>query len=189
MSRSKIILLATFFMVLSAGMVLGRLWATLPVMTVTPPAATQPSPHGSVRQPWWAAQLNLTTQQRQQMDAIWTKTKPLVDETFDRRRQLDTKREDAIEDLLGATQYAAYEKICKDFSDQRLEIENERGKLIKDAEDQTKALLSDSQLKELEALGPHEGHGPRGSGGQGRHSLTTSTTMPAAAGGDGIRPQ
>ena len=36
MSRSKIILLATFFLVLSAGMVLGRLWATLPVMTVAP---------------------------------------------------------------------------------------------------------------------------------------------------------
>src|SRR5271155_1293100 len=102
MSRSKIILLATFFMVLSAGMVLGRLWATLPIMTVTPPAATQPSPRGSARQPRWAAQLNLTTQQRQQMDAIWAETTPKVEETFDRRRQLDSKREEAIEDLLGA---------------------------------------------------------------------------------------
>jgi Spy/CpxP family protein refolding chaperone len=182
MSRSKVILLATFVLVLSAGMVVGRLMATLPTMTVTHPT-TQPS-----QQPWWAAQLDLTTSQRTQMDAIWADVKPKVDETFDRRRQLERKREEALEDLMGPTQYAAYEKIFKDFYAQRSEIEDERKKLIHDAEDRTKALLNDSQLKQLEALGSHEFHVlPHGAGG--RHSLTSSTTMPAAAGGDGIRPQ
>lgn len=188
MSRSKIILLATFFLVLSAGMVLGRLWATLPVMTATHPAATQPSPRGLARQPWWAAQLNLTAQQKQQMDAIWADVKPKVDSNFERRHQLEIQREKDVVDLLGP-QYPAYEKIYTEFYNQRKAIDDDRQKLIQDAEVQTKALLSDSQLKELEALGPHEGHGPRGPGGQGRHSLTTSTTMPAAAGEDGIRPQ
>jgi Spy/CpxP family protein refolding chaperone len=185
MSRSKVILLATFVLVLSAGMVVGRLWATLPVLTVTHPATTQPS-----QQPWWAAQLDLTATQRQQMDAIWAQTKPMVDETFDRRRQLERKREEALEDLMGPTQYAAYEKIFNDYYAQRGELDKERQKLIHDAEDRTKALLSDSQLKKLEALGPHEFHGmPHGSPGPGHHSNNTSTTMPAAAGGDGIRPQ
>jgi Spy/CpxP family protein refolding chaperone len=189
MSRSKIILLATFVLVLSAGMVVGRLWATLPVMTVTPPT-TQPS-----QQPWWAAQLDLTAQQRQQIDAIWAEAKPKVAETFDRRRALDRKREEAVEDLLGPAQYAAYEKIFDDFYAQRADIDKDRQKLIHDAEDRTKALLNDTQLKQLEALGPHEGRGPHGlgggagGGGGGHHSLQTSTTMPAAAGGDGIRPQ
>jgi len=184
MSRSKIILLATFVLVLSAGMVVGRLWATLPAMAVVHPA-TQPS-----QQPWWAAQLDLTASQRQQMDAIWAETKPKVEETFDRRRQLDRKREEAVEDLIGP-QYPAYEKIYDDYYAQRMEIDKERQKLIHDAEDRTKALLNDSQLKKLEALGPHDFHIPHGngSGGGGHHSTQTSTTMPAAAGGDGIRPQ
>jgi Spy/CpxP family protein refolding chaperone len=187
MSRSRIILLATFVLVLSAGMVLGRLWATLPVVTVAHPA-TQPAQP----QPWWAPSLDLTAAQRQQMDAIWADTKPKVDETFERRRQLDGKREDAIESLLGPMQYAAYEKIITDFSTQRSEIDDERRKLIRDAEDRTRALLTDAQLKKLDALGPQhegprEGRG-RGLGGPGRHSLNSSTTMPAT-GGDGIRPQ
>jgi Spy/CpxP family protein refolding chaperone len=183
MSRSKLILVATFVLVLSAGMVVGRLMATLPTMTVRRPT-TQPS-----QQPWWAAQLDLTTSQRTQMDAIWADVKPKVDETFDRRRQLERKREEALEDLMGPTQYAAYEKIFKDFYAQRADIDSDRQKLIHDAEERTKALLSDTQLKQLEALGPHEFHIPRGGGGGGHRLNLTSTTMPAAAGGDGIRPQ
>jgi Spy/CpxP family protein refolding chaperone len=182
MSRSKLILVATFVLVLSAGMVVGRLMAKLPTMAVSH-ATTQPS-----QQPWWAAQLDLTTSQRTQMDAIWADVKPKVDETFDRRRQLERKREEAVEDLLGP-QYPAYAKIFTDFYAQRADIDNDRQKLIHDAEDRTKALLSDTQLKQLEALGPHEFHIPRGGGGGGHRSNQTSTTMPAAAGGDGIRPQ
>ncbi len=183
MSRSKLILIATFVLVLSAGMVVGRLMATLPTMTVTHPT-TRPSQ----QQPWWAAQLDLTTTQRSQIDAIWADTKPKVDETFDRRRQLERKREEAVEDLLGP-QYPAYEKLFNDFYAQRTEIDKERQNLIHDAEDRTKALLSDAQLKQLEALGPHEFHIPRSGGSGGHRSNQTTTTMPAADGGDGIRPQ
>src|SRR3954463_2073788 len=101
MSRSKFVILTAFVLVLGAGMVAGRLWARLPVHTT--PAGKQPS--------WLADQLNLTPEQRQQMDGIWANVEQQMDQKLERRHGLDRERDQAIEDLLGPEQWQAYGRL------------------------------------------------------------------------------
>ncbi len=175
MSRVKIILLTAFVLVLSAGMVVGRLSAQLPVVKAE---RTGPAPS------WLADELNLTPDQRKQMDAIWADAKPKMDKLFERRQELDRERDQAIQDLLTPAEWTAYGKIMDDFHSRRADCEKQRLDLMQDASAHSRALLSDSQLQKWDALrNSRSWRGPRGPENQ-----RSSTTMPAVGDGDGNRP-
>jgi len=173
MTRSKTILLTAFVLVLSAGVVVGRLWTQLPAMEAPHPAAGGPPPS------WLADQLDLRAEQRRQMDAIWADTKQQIDKAFERRQQLDRERDQAIQELLTPAEWQAYGKIMEDFHNRRMEFDKQRRQLIHDANERSQALLDDGQKKKWEALRnahDHAWHGPRGQENQ------RPATMPAGGG-------
>src|SRR5947209_3696419 len=131
MSRTKIVLLSAFVLVLSAGVVVGRLWARLPAGAALRPADKSPS--------WLADQLQLTPAQRQQMDAIWADMKQKNDQKIERRRALDHERDQAIEELLGPEQWAAYGRLMDEFRLKRAEVDKERENLFHDANERSLA--------------------------------------------------
>jgi Spy/CpxP family protein refolding chaperone len=175
MMRSKLVLLIAVILVLSAGVVVGRLWTRWPM--VTGASGAQPS--------WLADQLDLSAEQRQQMDAIWADVNPKIDQNWERHRSLDHERDRAIQDLLTPEQWTAYGKIFDEFRARQTELHNEREKLVHDAEARSRALLNDSQRQKLDAMrdamkNSHMRHGPRGPGSR-------ASTRPAGAGQDGHR--
>src|ERR1700761_8020731 len=130
--RSKFVLSIAAILVLSAGLVVGRLWTRLM------PSAPGPD-HG---RGWFIEQLNLSSDQRQKMDAIWANTKQQVDKMSDRRHALDKERDEAIRTLLTAEQMAAYDSIFDIYHTKRAEYDHDRQKLFDDADEQTRKLLT-----------------------------------------------
>jgi hypothetical protein len=157
MGRSKYILVLTMMLVFAAGLVVGQLWARLPVLKATPPPADG--------KPSWAHDLGLSAEQQKQMDAIWGETRQKIGQTFEQRRNIDKQRDEAIQSLLNEPQKPAYEKIQSEHRQQRAELDKERGQIIKQAEERSRALLTDEQKKRWDAMprGPRGGP-PRPSG-------------------------
>ncbi len=102
MSRRQFAFLTTTALVLCAGVVVGRL-------TTRVPAATAPARGGGPS--WIADQLNLSAQQKQQMDAVWAETRQKIEQAGERRHQIDKQRDAEIQALLSDQQRAEFEKI------------------------------------------------------------------------------
>lgn len=182
MGRTKIVILAAFVLVMGAGVVVGRLWTRLPHAAA--PEGKSPS--------WLADQLDLTPQQRQQMDGIWAETKQKVEQKSERRRALDQERDQAIADLLGPEQWAAYGRLVDEFRAKRNEADKERSMLIRDADERSRALLGEAQRQKWDQMRQshrereREGRGGGVSGGGDRRRSHGSgggreTTNPAEA--------
>jgi Spy/CpxP family protein refolding chaperone len=155
MSRTRVILMSAFLLVMCAGVVVGRLWNELPIQAKT--AGGSPS--------WLADQLNLRPDQRQQMDAIWAETGPRIQKSFDDRQSLDREREQKIQELLTPAEWTAYDKIVEDFRAKRAVLDKGRHQLVMDANAKSVALLDDAQKQkweELRELHEHDWHGPHG---------------------------
>lgn len=186
MRKGRIILIAAFVLVLSAGMVVGRLWARLPMRA---PGGPPPS--------WLADQLNLNSEQRQKMDSIWAETREKLDKAAEHRHELDHEREQAVLALLTNEQQKAYEQIIADFHERHTELDEQRQKWVADADQRSLALLTDAQLKKWNELrdshdwhgGPHgpDWHrgGPAGGWPAGQSAQSISTTQPTAGIGAG----
>jgi len=139
--QSQILLLITCLLVLCAGFVLGRL-------SVRPPGAASVS----VGHVHWADQLNLTSQQRQQMDAIWAEAHQKLGKVSERRHALDDERDNASRAMLNDLQVPQYDQILDEFRAKRQDFSKERTAILRDAEDRSRALLSnDSQRKQWDA--------------------------------------
>jgi hypothetical protein len=123
LTRLKLLLIPTAALVLAAGMVIGRISAKLP-------AATQPSdkPAG-----WFDEQLNLTVDQRKQMDTIWGDVRQKVGKTFDGRYALDKERDQSIRNLLTGDQKKQYDAIYDNYRARRAEMDKQREKIFADA--------------------------------------------------------
>ena len=153
----------TAVLVLCAGVVLGRLSARLAVETPPSPQGHPPS--------WLQDQLGLSTDQRQQMDAIWAEVKQQMATDRDRRREFDHERDEAIQNLLSDQQKLVYQEIYNEYHTKRQQMENARDALIKNAEERSRQLLNDSQKVRWDQLskdmrghragpGPGSGFGP-----------------------------
>ena len=147
-------------LVLGAGLVVGRLSARL----VPPPMP--PHEHSAS---WLQDQLDLSAEQKQQMDSIWADTKVQIGKTWDGRHELEKQRDDAVHTLLTPEQQSAFGKIYDDYRAQRQVLEKQRDDLVKTAEDRSRALLNDSQKTRWDTLTKemHEHHGPHGPGAPG----------------------
>jgi Spy/CpxP family protein refolding chaperone len=184
MARRQIAFLTTTLLVLCAGVVVGRLTTKMPVLAVQGGERGQgPS--------WIAQQLNLSTQQRTQMDAIWADIRQKMDQAGEKRHELDRKRDADVQALLTDAQKAAYVKINDDYRAQRGAMDKERGMLISDAEKRSRDLLDENQQKKWDELtkdmhgrrGPHHGGipggGNPGGGPGGEHGGNSPDSQPA----------
>jgi Spy/CpxP family protein refolding chaperone len=156
MFRSKIILVLTVLLMLGAGFVLGQISARM--QGGPPPGDRPPS--------WLADQLDLTADQRKQMDAIWGETKQKIGKTFEARRAIDKERDQAIVALLDDKQRGAYEQILDKAKQRRTALDQEREAAMRDANERSRALLNDRQKERWETLTQqmraHDRHGRRG---------------------------
>jgi hypothetical protein len=168
MIHSNVILVSTAALMMGAGVMVGRVTSQLPE-------------HGRRQEwshSWMADQLDLTPDQQQKMDAIWADTRQKIDKTFQRRRDMEKQRQQAVHELLTEQQRAAWEKINQDFQDQRDELFKERNAVIQDAEERSRALLSEDQQKKWDILSKQmrERHGQPGD--HDRWPNNKSTTQP-----------
>ena len=171
MSKTRVILMSAFLLVMCAGVVVGRLWNQLPIRAKT--AGGSPS--------WLADQLNLRPDQRQQMDAIWGETGPKIQKSFEMRQELDRERDQTIQELLTPAEWTAYDKIVEDFRAKRATLDKDRHQLVMDANAKSMALLDDVQKKkweELRELHMHDWHGPHGRGTPAGPATQPSPTTP-----------
>jgi Spy/CpxP family protein refolding chaperone len=165
MGNKKIIALEVGAMVLAlaAGLTLGFGLARVSHAQAEPVSATDEpgQPHRS----WLSDQLALTPQQRDQMRAIWSKVAQGAGPDFgEKRRTLQKERDDAIANLIPASQKPAYEQIERDYRAKADALDAERGKAFDAAVAQTKQILDPTQRQKYEEILKHRGehgHGPR----------------------------
>jgi len=172
MRRSTVFLSTAAVLVLSAGLVVGRLSAHLAVVApavVAPPVAPPP-PAGHGRG-WFPDTLGLTPEQQKNMDAVWADVKNQMDKSQDKRKALDHDRDAAIKALLTPEQSTRYDKIFEDYHAGRAELDKDRMALFHAANEKSRALLTPDQQAKWDAMSKdmhdHDHHGPGGPGGPG----------------------
>jgi hypothetical protein len=173
-----ILLVVTSVLVLSAGVVVGRLSAYLPEATGSVSTSSSASTRPTTR-PWWGAQLDLSSEQAQQMEAIWSDTRQKMMKLSESRHDLDHQQEQAIRDLFPSDDLKAqYDQLKSNYKTQRADMDTQRQKLIDDANERSRALLTDEQKTKWDAQ-RKQWHEHRGNGGPGGPSqMNHSTTRP-----------
>jgi Spy/CpxP family protein refolding chaperone len=189
MLRLKLMFIPMVVLIFAAGLVVGRITNRVPAVTKAPETRPTTRPHGPSA---LHDQLGLNAEQRQQMDAIWTDVWKNGN-SFDRRRQLDRERDQAIQALLTPEQKTQYDAIQEANRAKRSELDKEREKLIAEANEKSRALLTDEQKKKWDELtkemrehrgpgGPRgRDHGPdrMGPGGNDRPSTRPANLEPS----------
>jgi Spy/CpxP family protein refolding chaperone len=172
MRQSTVLLSTAAVLVLSAGLVVGRL--SVHLQAVVPVPATQPATiqpqggHGG--RGWFPDTLGLTPEQQKNMDAVWADVKAQVDKNMEKRKALDHDRDASIKALLTPDQSAKYEQIFADYHAGRAELDKERETFFHAANEKSRALLTPEQQAKWDAMSKdmhdrdHRG-GPGGPGG------------------------
>ncbi len=170
MNKTKLIILISFIVAfaagISVGLVVGRTGKT--------------SRGGSIL----TRELNLTSEQRDQMQKIWEETVgPIRRLQHEQRQKLQEEREEAILNLLSPEQREQFEKINEAHSLSMEKFAQHRKDLFNEAQEKTKKILSEDQQKKYEEIlkdrGPRRGRfpgrSPRGFRINVREENTTST--------------
>jgi len=139
MTRIKAILIASFIVTFAAGVAAGLLVGHL---RHRPP---MPS--------WLGAELNLTSQQREQMHKIWSEVMgSTMRQGFEQRRALRQERDQAIVGLLTAEQKTRYDAILKDYARKEGELSEQGKQAFEEAIRRTKEILTPEQAAKYEEL-------------------------------------
>ncbi len=159
MRPSQAVLSIATVLVLGAGVVVGRLSSRV---GRGPPAGGHGGGPGSG---WFSDALELTPEQRKQMDGIWADARGQVGKTWDRRHELDRRRDAEVRALLTPSQAAAYDKVWADYRANRSALDKDRDRCFRDADERSKRLLTDVQKARWEAMSKdmHDHH-PGGPG-------------------------
>lgn len=181
-SKTRLTLVAAFVLALGGGVVLGLAVGRRPVpaVNVPVPPTSRPSDHS-----WLADQLGLSADQREQMKDIWsTLVQGPAKDNRELRRQVEKERDEALVSLLNSEQRAEYDRRMAGFAAQLSDLGKERERLFRDAVDQTKLILNESQrLRYDELLKTHDaeraGRAHRRGGAGGTDPRTRPTTGPA----------
>jgi Spy/CpxP family protein refolding chaperone len=171
MTKTKAILALTFLLVFAAGAVVGMVRQRAFV------GAHHPPDRGS----FLTKELGLTPDQQDKMRQIWSELGPGRGgdrDHWDRRREYQKERDDAIQALLTPEQKVRYDAVRKHYDERVAELGKERTLAFQRAVEQTKSILTPEQAakyesflnKRREGMGPGPGPGP-GPGGPGDHII------------------
>lgn len=168
MTRLKLAVLLGFALAFAAGTSVGLL------VSLPQPAEADPPR----RSHDFARQLGLSDQQRDEMRRIWGETVMGKDRGFrDAKRQIWQEKDKAVEALLTDEQREQYDAILAECDLRLEEMDAQWQKVIDEAVEKTKAILTPEQIKKYEQFraarrGRHSrggrGRGPRGPGDQGK---------------------
>jgi Spy/CpxP family protein refolding chaperone len=158
MTKIKAILIVSFLVTFAAGGAAGLLVASL-----------HHGPHGPS---WLAAELDLTSAQREQMDKIWSEVMGAMGrQRFEQSRALRQERDQAIAALMTDEQRPRYEAVLKDYTRKDGELSDQRKQAFKEAIKRTKEILTPDQAAKYDALMAKQrerGFGPPHGGRRGR---------------------
>jgi Spy/CpxP family protein refolding chaperone len=162
---TKLVVALGFCIAFAAGMVVGMTQAkrAMVATTVNNPPTTQRGGHrGGSPGGFLAAELNLTPQQQQQMERIWSETAQRNREESDKRRTtLRTQRDEAIAVLIGPELMGKYDEILKHYRDQQADLDREMRANFESAVKQTEEILTPEQQSKYKALlSRHQFRGP-----------------------------
>ncbi|QOV89813.1 hypothetical protein [Humisphaera borealis] len=154
-ARGKLLLVMSFVLTLCAGIVVGmglnKQVIGQPVV-ITQAVATQPA---SAPNPgsWFVKELNLTSEQSEQMKSIWSAAMEGTGRVlFDQRRTLYHERDKAIEAIYTDEQRSERERLKKEYESKLAENSKEREKLVQAAVEKTKAMLTEPQRIKYEQM-------------------------------------
>jgi len=176
---TKIIVILGFLLSFAAGLVIGsRSEAVRELVNATVPQprgpATQPTTRHS-RGDFWTRELNLTAEQRKQLDVIWSSLASRGrSEHESLRRDYRRERDAAIAELVPPSRMDEYDRIIDAYSERVGALERESREAYAGAVDRTKQILSPQQRTTYEDLLKRHGWGAR-------RSETRPTSQPAAA--------
>lgn len=166
MTKIKAILIVSFLVTFAAGVVTGLLVARLD----HPPRG--PS--------WLEAELNLTSEQREQMHRIWSEVMgSTMSPRGEQGRALRQERDQAIVALLTDEQKQKHDAILKEYVRKDAELSDQRKQAFEEAIRRTKEILTPEQASKYDELmkkerdrgfsgpprGGHRGPPPGGPGG------------------------
>ena len=151
MNKTKLIILISFIVAFAAGISVGLVVGR-----------TGMTPR---RRSILARELNLTPEQRDQMQKIWAETmEPIRRLQHEQRQKLQEEREEAILNLLSLEQREQFEKINEAHSLSMEKLAQHRKALFDEAQEKTKKILSEDQQKKYEEIlkdrGPRRGRFP-----------------------------
>ena len=148
MTRFKAFILVCFCLAFLAGVSTGVLWNRM-----------AKKPRGPS---WIERELDLTPEQREQMREIWFSAMGRGrQQQREQRRIIREERDKAIQGLFNEEQTAQYEEIVRLHEEKSAALDAARDALFKQAVEQTKAILTESQRAKYEELlkqGPPGGH-------------------------------
>jgi Spy/CpxP family protein refolding chaperone len=160
MNRLKLLIAILFLIALGTGIVVGM--------------GVSRTPKAHERGSWLAEELNLTPDQSEKIKAIWSDISRPGQSSFDRRRQYQRERDEALLGLLTPEQRAAYGTIVDKYNLQIAELNHEREQAFQAAVESTKDILTESQRAKYDEIlrrgfrgGRGEGPGGPGRGGDG----------------------
>ena len=160
MTRFKAFILVCFCLAFLAGVSVGVLWTRV-----------SKKPRGPS---WIERELDLTAEQRKQMQEIWSGAMGMGrQQQREQRRAIREERDKAIQALFTEEQKAQYEEAVRLYEEKSAALDAARDATFKQAVEQTKAILTEGQRAKYEELltqrppGGHRRPGPR-DGGPGR---------------------
>jgi Spy/CpxP family protein refolding chaperone len=141
---TRLVVALGFLVAFAAGFVVGV--RQRPLDDALPP---KPARDGG----WLAAELKLTPDQQERMDAIWSETAFRGrHEREERRREITRARDEAIVGLIRAEDQPKYEEILARHEEQMDALDREWKDAFHDAVRQTKEILTPEQRERYERL-------------------------------------
>ena len=156
MSKARLVVIAGFCIAFAAGIAAGL-------------ALARTRGGRLERRSWLTGQLDLTTEQREQMRQIWSE---VMGDRRAQRRALREERDKAIQDLLSDKQKTEYEEVMQEYARKSEAMNEARRTAFDQAVERTKAILTEEQRvkyeKVLDERAERRGRGGPG-GGFRRH--------------------
>lgn len=164
MNRARVLFILGFVLSLGAGVVIGMVVGRAPI---TPAAPTHRGP---------GFDLGLTPQQDEKVREIWSAVRQTDSGRNDRRRSLSKERDDAIVQLIPTDRQADYDRIQQAYDAKSSEMRKEHERLVQEAEQKMKAVLTDAQWKRFEEMKRERAE----RGKNGRPSTMHGATRPSS---------
>lgn len=140
MTRTRWIVVVSFCLAFVAGALAGY-------------AASRIKPARPERGSWIADELNLTSEQRERMKAIWSEAHEAMQHLGrDRRRQLRQQRDQAVEALLNDAQKTEYDRIQQEYDEAVAALDAERRKVFETVDRKTREMLNPEQIEKFEQM-------------------------------------
>jgi Spy/CpxP family protein refolding chaperone len=194
---TKLVIILGFLVSFAAGLVIGSSGMLVGSAPASPATSDSPSlpgattrgsaspQHGEQRRSrsgYLTAELGLTTDQRAQLDRIWSAVAKANDQD-DRRRGYRRERDEAIAQLVPPGRLGDYDQIIDTYHDRIDALEQMSRDAYATAVDETKQILTPEQRTRYEELLKRHKWGPgaRDPRHTGRRSETRATSQPTDA--------